>query len=43
VIPRTVRLSAAPSQGKPLLFYDARSRGSLLYQEVAGEVIQNEK
>lgn len=43
VIPRNVRLSEAPSHGKPVLFYDARSRGSLLYQEVAGEVIQNEK
>ena len=40
VIPRNVRLSEAPSHGKPVLFYDARSRGSLLYQEVAGEVIE---
>jgi chromosome partitioning protein len=43
VIPRNVRLSEAPSHGKPVLFYDPKSRGSLLYQEVAGEVIQNEK
>jgi chromosome partitioning protein len=43
VIPRNVRLSEAPSHGKPVLFYDARSRGSLLYQEVAQELIENEK
>jgi chromosome partitioning protein len=43
IIPRNVRLSEAPSHGKPVLFYDARSRGSLLYQEVAQEMIENEK
>jgi chromosome partitioning protein len=43
VIPRNVRLSEAPSYGKPVLFYDAKSRGSLLYQEVAQELIENEK
>jgi chromosome partitioning protein len=43
VIPRNVRLSEAPSHGKPVLFYDARSRGSLLYQEVAQELIDHEK
>ena len=40
VIPRNVRLSEAPSHGKPVLFYDARSRGSLLYQDVAQELIE---
>ena len=40
MIPRNVRLSEAPSHGKPVLFYDARSRGSLLYQEVAQELIE---
>jgi chromosome partitioning protein len=43
VIPRNVRLSEAPSYGKPVLFYDAKSRGSLLYQEAAQELIENEK
>ena len=43
VIPRNVRLSEAPSHGKPVLFYDARSRGSLLYQDVAQELIEREK
>jgi chromosome partitioning protein len=42
VIPRNVRLSEAPSHGKPVMLYDARSRGSLLYQEVAQEVISDE-
>ena len=40
VIPRNVRLSEAPSHGKPVLLYDARSRGSLLYQEAAQELIE---
>jgi chromosome partitioning protein len=43
VIPRNVRLSEAPSHGKPVLFYDPKSRGSLLYQDVAQEVIEHEK
>jgi chromosome partitioning protein len=43
VIPRNVRLSEAPSHGKPVLFYDSKSRGSLLYQEVAQELIENEE
>jgi chromosome partitioning protein len=43
IIPRSVRLSEAPSHGKPVISYDSRSRGALLYQELAQEVIQNEK
>jgi len=43
IIPRNVRLSEAPSHGKPVIAYDARSRGALLYQELAQEVIQHEK
>lgn len=43
VVPRNVRLSEAPSHGKPALFYDARSRGSLLYQEVAQEMMEHEE
>lgn len=43
IIPRNVRLSEAPSHGKPVISYDARSRGALLYQELAQEVIRNEK
>lgn len=43
VIPRNVRLSEAPSHGKPVIAYDGRSRGALLYQELAQEVIRHEK
>jgi chromosome partitioning protein len=38
-IPRNVRLSEAPSHGKPILLYDARSSGSLSYQAFAEEVL----
>jgi len=39
VIPRTVRLSEAPSHGKPIQAYDASSRGAEAYRELAREVI----
>ncbi len=42
IIPRSVRLSEAPSHGKPVISYDSRSRGALLYQELAQEVMQHE-
>jgi chromosome partitioning protein len=43
VIPRNVRLSEAPSHGKPIILYDARSRGAECYNELAKEVVmQNE-
>jgi chromosome partitioning protein len=38
-IPRNVRLSEAPSHGKPILLYDARSSGSLSYQALAEELL----
>lgn len=41
IIPRNVRLSEAPSHGKPVLLYDAKSRGSEAYLEFAREVIKN--
>jgi chromosome partitioning protein len=37
VIPRNVRLAEAPSHGQPVALYDARSRGTLAYFELAGE------
>jgi chromosome partitioning protein len=37
VIPRNVRLAEAPSHGKPVALYDARSRGTEAYFEMAGE------
>jgi chromosome partitioning protein len=39
VIPRNVRLAEAPSHGKPVVLYDARSRGSEAYFELAGEYL----
>lgn len=39
VIPRNVRLSEAPSHGKPVMLYDRRSRGATVYEELAKEVI----
>jgi chromosome partitioning protein len=39
VIPRNVRLSEAPSHGKPILAYDARSKGAECYSELAREVV----
>ena len=40
VISRNVRLSEAPSHGKPVLLYDAESRGSSNYMDLAKELIQ---
>ena len=39
VIPRTVRLSEAPSFGKPIFQYDPASVGALAYRQLAKEVI----
>ncbi|MCP4499079.1 MAG: ParA family protein [Deltaproteobacteria bacterium] len=39
VIPRNVRLSEAPSHGKPVLLYDVASRGSQAYMALAEELI----
>jgi len=39
-IPRNVKLSEAPSYGKPALLYDARSTGAVSYLELAGEVLK---
>ncbi|HZG72357.1 MAG TPA: AAA family ATPase [Chondromyces sp.] len=38
VIPRNVRLSEAPSHGKPIIIYDAKSRGAEVYLDFAKEV-----
>ncbi|HEX4029100.1 MAG TPA: ParA family protein [Terracidiphilus sp.] len=38
-IPRNVRLAEAPSHGKPVALYDARSRGTEAYFELAGEFL----
>lgn len=43
VIPRNVRVSEAPSYGKPVLLYDLKCSGSQAYLKLASEVIQREQ
>ncbi len=38
VVPRTVRLSEAPSFGQPIILFDPTSRGAVAYRELAKEV-----
>jgi chromosome partitioning protein len=40
VIPRNVRLSEAPSHGKPVILYDINSTGSIAYMDVARELLR---
>jgi chromosome partitioning protein len=42
VIPRNVRVSEAPSHGKPVLLYDLKCAGSQAYLRLASEIIQRE-
>ena len=42
VIPRNVRLSEAPSHGKPVTAYDNLSRGSEAYRALAGELLEKQ-
>lgn len=41
VIPRGVRLSEAPSFGKPVMYFDKTCKGSITYRALADEVIKN--
>lgn len=43
IIPRNVRMSEAPSFGKPALIYDLKCSGSQAYLQLASEIIQQEK
>lgn len=43
VIPRNVRVSEAPSYGKPVLLYDLKCAGSQAYLKLASEIIQRER
>lgn len=43
IIPRSVRLSEAPSYGKPIIAYDERSRGAEVYMRLAEEVLSRVK
>ena len=42
-IPRNIKISEAPSHGKPALIYDTKCSGSIAYIELAKEVILNQK
>jgi chromosome partitioning protein len=43
IIPRNVRVSEAPSHGKPVLLYDFKCAGSQAYLKLAAEIIQRER
>jgi len=43
LIPRNVRVSEAPSHGKPAILYDLKCAGSQAYLQLASEVIQRER
>ena len=43
VIPRNIRLSEAPSHGKPILLYDHKSKGAVAYVDLATEVVSKSK
>jgi chromosome partitioning protein len=43
IITRNVKLSEAPSFGKPIIFYDIASKGAQNYLSLAQEIIQNER
>lgn len=43
VVPRSIRVSEAPSFGKPALFYDRYNKGSLAYLSVAKEFIEKNR
>jgi chromosome partitioning protein len=43
VIPRNVRVSEAPSHGKPVILYDVRSPGAQAYVKLAGELLRRER
>ena len=42
LIPRNVRLTEAPSHGKPVMLYDLRSSGAIAYLELTREVLKHD-
>jgi chromosome partitioning protein len=42
VVPRNVRLSEAPSHGRPIILYDITSKGAVTYMELAKELMARE-
>ena len=43
IIPRNVRVSEAPSHGKPALLYDHKCAGSIAYMQLASELLRRER
>jgi chromosome partitioning protein len=43
IIPRNVRITEAPSHGKPIMLYDLKSPGSVAYLELTKEVLAHER
>jgi chromosome partitioning protein len=43
MIPRNVRVSEAPSHGRPVIIYDLHCPGAKAYLDLAGEVIHRER
>ncbi len=43
IIPRNIRITEAPSYGKPIMLYDLRSPGSTAYLELTKEVLAHER
>lgn len=43
VVPRNVRISEAPSFGKPVIVYDSLSKGSLAYRALAQEILERSR
>jgi len=41
IVSRNVKLSEAPSYGKPIILYDITSRGAANYMDLAQEIIGN--
>jgi chromosome partitioning protein len=42
IIPRNVRITEAPSYGKPIMLYDLKSPGSAAYLELTKEILTHE-
>lgn len=43
IIPRNIRLTEAPSYGKPIMLYDLRSPGAIAYLELTKEVLAHDR